>query len=391
MSARRDEDVRYMRRALALARRAAGRTRPNPMVGAVVVREGRVVGEGYHRQAGTPHAEVHALQAAGPLARGATLYVSLEPCAHHGRTPPCTDAILAAGIRRVVAATVDPNPLVAGRGLERLRRAGLEVATGVLEEEARELNAAFFKYITAGRPLVTFKYAMTLDGKVASRTGAARWISSPAARRLVHRWRAAADAVVVGVGTVLADDPELTVRLVRGRDPVRVVVDSRLRTPASARVVAAAARSPAPTWIATTELAPPERRAALAAAGAEVLVLPARGGRVDLHGLLAELARREITGVLLEGGPTLAAAFLEEGLVDRVAAFVCPLLLGGVTAPGPVGGAGRADPAEALPLQDVRWRRVGDDLLVTARPAPPAGAAEAALLRPTRGEAQARV
>lgn len=367
-----------MRRALALARRAAGRTSPNPLVGAVVVRDGRVVGEGYHRKAGTPHAEVHALRAAGALAQGATLYVTLEPCDHHGRTPPCTEAILAAGIRRVVTATIDPNPLVAGRGLERLRRAGVEVVTGVLEDEARELNEAFFKYITAGRPLVTYKYAMTLDGKAAARTGASRWISGPAARRLVHRLRAQADAVLVGVGTILADDPELTVRDARGRDPVRVVVDSLLRTPPTARVVAAAARSGAPTWIATTPAAPAERRAALQAAGAEVLVLPARDGRVDLAALMAELGRREVTSVLLEGGPTLAAAALDAGLIDRVAAFVCPLLLGGAEAPGPVGGRGYATPDEAPRLEGVRLRRVGGDFLVTGRPAPAGSGAAAA-------------
>lgn len=358
-----------MGRALRLARRGAGATSPNPMVGAVVVREGRVVGEGFHRRAGTPHAEVHALRAAGPLAAGATLYVTLEPCDHHGRTPPCTEAILAAGVRRVVAAVADPNPLVAGRGLERLRGAGVDVVVGVREGEARELNESFFKYITTGRPFVTLKYAMSLDGKAAARTGASRWISGEASRALAHRLRARHDAVMVGVGTALADDPLLTVRHGGGRDPVRIVVDSRLRLPPAARVVAAAAASAAPTWVAATPEAPAERRAALEAAGATVITVPDREGRVDLAALMDELGRREVTSVLLEGGPTLAAAALDAGLVDKVAAFVAPLLLGGAAAPGPVGGTGVPTPAEGLRLERVRVRRVGGDLLITGYPA----------------------
>lgn len=356
-----------MRRALRLARRAAGRTSPNPMVGAVVVRDGRVVGEGYHARAGAPHAEAHALRAAGAEAAGATLYVTLEPCDHHGRTPPCTEAIIAAGVRRVVAAAEDPNPLVAGRGLERLRAAGLTVETGVLEDEARALNEAFFKFISTGRPFVTWKYAMSLDGKVAAHTGVSRWISGERARTLVHRLRAGADAIMVGVGTALADDPLLTARGrgghggSGGRDPVRVIVDSRLRLPATARVLHPG--SAAPTWVATTPHAPAERRRALEAAGAEVLMLPDAGGRVHLPALMDELGRRQVTSVLCEGGPTLAAALLEDSLIDKVYCFISPRLIGGAAAPGALAGTGSPNPDLAWRLHRAAWRRVGEDLL----------------------------
>lgn len=352
-----------MRRALRLARRAAGRTSPNPMVGAVVVRDGRVVGEGYHRRAGTPHAEAHALRAAGDRAAGATLYVTLEPCDHHGQTPPCTDAIIAAGVRRVVAATADPNPRVAGRGLDRLRAAGLEVRTGILAGEARALNEAFLKFITTGRPFVTWKYAVSLDGRVAAHTGLSRWISGERSRALVHRLRAEVDAVMVGVGTALADDPLLTARGPGGRDPVRIVVDSHLRMPATARVISPGSK--APTWIATTHLAPAERRRALEGAGAEVMVLPAAGDRVHLPSLMDELGRREVTSVLCEGGPTLAAALLEASLIDKVCCFISPSLIGGGGAPGALAGTGRPSPAEAWRLERPAWRRVGEDFLIT--------------------------
>lgn len=370
-----------MARALDLARRGAGRTSPNPMVGAVVVREGRIVGEGYHEKAGTPHAEVHALRAAGPAAAGATLYVTLEPCNHHGRTPPCTEAIIAAGIARVVAAVKDPNPRVAGSGLARLRAAGIAVTEGVLAEEARELNEAFFHFITTGRPFVIMKYAMTMDGRIATATGESRWISSPEARERVHRLRAAADAVMVGIGTVLHDDPLLTCRVPGGRDPVRVVVDSRLRIPPSARVLSV--RSEAPTWLATTPLAAPERRAAIrslrrtGACPVEILEIPARDGRVDLGALLAELGRREITSVLLEGGAELNAAMLAAGAVQKVLGFVAPKLVGGREAPGPVGGSGVALP-EAWRVEGLKVEKVGEDVLLTGyvsggAPGPAAG------------------
>lgn len=368
-----------MDRALALAERAAGRTSPNPMVGAVVVRDGRVVGEGYHAAAGQPHAEVVALRQAGEAARGATLYVTLEPCCHYGRTPPCTREVIGAGVTRVVAAMLDPNPRVAGRGVEELRRAGVEVRVGCREEEARRLNEAFCKYITTGVPFVTYKAALSLDGKVATAGGDSRWISGEESRGLVHRLRDRYDAVMVGVGTVLADDPLLTCRLEGGRDPVRVVVDSRGRLPLNARLLHSGSR--ARTLVTTTAAMPGETRAALEAIpGVEVMEVASSGGRVDPEALLRALGEREITSVLLEGGPTLAASMLAGGWVDKIMFFLAPLLVGGARAPSPLGGEGVARLGDARRLRDVRVERVGEDILVTAYVAngPTAGATWAA-------------
>ncbi len=357
------DDRAFIRRALELASRAQGLTSPNPLVGAVVVRNRTVVGEGYHRQAGAPHAEVEALQSAGEGARGATLYVTLEPCVHQGRTGPCVPVVLAAGISRVVVATADPNPRVNGQGMAALRAAGIEVAGGVLEAEARELNRAFFIYMTERRPLVTLKAACSLDGKLAGWDMTSRWITGEAARQEAHRLRSRADAILVGIGTVLADDPLLTVRLPEPwpREPFRVVVDSRASIPVTARVLTAG--RPERTLIAVTESAPQERVQMLEANGATVLRLPARDGRVDLPCLLQALAEREVTAVLLEGGGTLNAAFLEAELVDRVALFVAPLFLGGAGAPSLVGGGGRSL-KDAFRLSRITVRRVGDDLLI---------------------------
>lgn len=353
-----------MLRALRLARRALGATSPNPAVGAVVVRDGRVVGEGYHRRAGLPHAEVEALRAAGELARGADLYVTLEPCCHQGRTPPCTQAILEAGVRRVIVGTLDPNPRVHGRGVQLLREAGLEVEVGVLEEACRELNRWYEKYITTGMPYVTLKLAASLDGKIATHRGDSRWITSERARAEVHRLRGRSDAVVVGANTVLRDDPQLTPRAARPRRvPLRVVVDARLRVDPGAAVL----RTPPPTLVATTEHAPSRRREEIARTGAEVVVLPARGGMVDLKALMRELGRREVATVLMEGGGQLAASALEQGLVDRVMFFYAPLIIGGELAPSMVRGAGAERLEEAVRLQDLRVRRLGPDLLVEAR------------------------
>lgn len=353
-------DRLLMRRALALARRGAGWVSPNPMVGAVVVREGRVVGEGYHARAGLPHAEVEALRAAGEESRGATLYLNLEPCAHWGKTPPCVEAIVRAGIARVVVAVRDPNPLVSGRGIHYLRERGVEVVEGVMEAEARKLNEAFFKFVTRGLPFVTWKYAATLDGKVAARTGVSRWLSGEKARRWVHLLRSRSDAVLVGRGTVEADDPLLTSRLPRARQPLRVVADSRLRLSPSARLFTAQT----PLLLATTPLAPPEKREAFAALGAEVAVLPEREGRLEVKALMEFLAQREITSVLLESGPTLAASLLEERLIDKLYCLLTPKLLGGTGAPTPLGGPGRASPEEAWKVRHLSCRRLGEDLLI---------------------------
>ena len=362
----RDKDYFYMRRALALAARARGRTSPNPMVGAVIVSQERIVGEGYHQRAGTPHAEVHALRQAGEKARGATLYVNLEPCCHFGRTPPCCEQIIAAGIRRVVAAMEDPNPQVAGKGIKRLREAGVEVECGVLEEEARRLNEAFFKFITAGRPFVVLKAAVSLDGKIATASGESMWITGEAARTEAHRLRNTYDAVMVGIGTVLKDNPQLTTRLPageEGRDAVRVVVDSRLRLPLNARVINPA--SPAPLLVATTEQAPRERLELLERQeGVEVLCFSSRDGQVPLGELMEELGKREICSVLLEGGATLNASALKEGIVDKVVVFMAPRIIGGTEAPGMVGGSGCARLSDAWKLEEVSFSPVGEDIML---------------------------
>ncbi|MCL6635390.1 MAG: bifunctional diaminohydroxyphosphoribosylaminopyrimidine deaminase/5-amino-6-(5-phosphoribosylamino)uracil reductase RibD, partial [Peptococcaceae bacterium] len=343
-------DRHYMRMALELAGRARGRTSPNPMVGAVVVKDGKVVGSGYHLRAGTPHAEVHALNEAGEKARGATLYVTLEPCCHYGRTGPCSEAVIGAGIARVVVAMTDPNPKVAGGGIKRLREAGIEVTLGVLEEEARELNEVFIKYITTGRPFVVAKAAMSLDGKIATRSGRSKWITGPEARAYGHQLRDWYDAIMVGIGTVLADDPSLTARLPggKGRDPVRVILDSRARIPLNAGVLTR--RSGAPTIIAATAAAPQAKLAALRRAGARVLVVN-DGPRVDLAGLMKLLAEQEITSVLIEGGSGVHGSALAAGIVDKVAWFIAPRIIGGREAPGPVGGEGVDDPAGAVEVE----------------------------------------
>jgi diaminohydroxyphosphoribosylaminopyrimidine deaminase/5-amino-6-(5-phosphoribosylamino)uracil reductase len=359
-------DARYMAVALRLARRAEGCTSPNPMVGAVVVKGRRIVGEGYHRRAGSVHAEVEALQRAGRAARGATLYVTLEPCNHHGRTPPCCDAILATGIRRVVAAVRDPNPVTEGRGLARLRRAGVEVTVGVLEDQARRLNEPFFKAMRSGLPLVIAKLGQSLDGKIATVAGRSRWITSSASRRLAHEWRSRVDAILVGIDTVLADDPRLAVRgwPQRPGRPLKVVVDSRLRIPPTAKCLSKASR--APTLIATTNHASRPRRA-LERRGAEVLLFPPQRGRVPLTSLCRALVRRGVQSVLLEGGGELLASALAERLVDRLLFFIAPRLIGGRTAPGAVGGEGIRHLEDAVTLRKMTARRVGPDLCVEAR------------------------
>lgn len=359
----RELDERFMRQALVLGARARGLTSPNPLVGALVVRDGVVVGEGYHARAGTPHAERLALAAAGAAARGATLYVTLEPCVHQGRTPPCVPAVLEAGIRRAVVAVLDPNPRVSGTGMAALRQAGLEVTVGCLEEDARRLNRPFFTWITERRPFVTLKVAMSLDGKISSWDRSSRWITAEAARLEGHRLRSESDAVAVGIATILADDPALTVRLEPAwpREPYRLVVDSHGRTPPTARIIAAG--RPERTLIAVTKAAPADRLRALEARGAQVLRLPSRDGRVDLRVLAADLARREVTALLLEGGGELNAGFLEAGLVDRVAVFIAPMLLGGRNAPTPVGGPGRGL-KEAFRLSGMTVRTVGEDLVI---------------------------
>ena len=353
-------DDTYMRLALALARRGEGTTSPNPTVGAVVVRDRTVIGQGFHERAGGPHAEVGALDEAGDRAAGATLYVTLEPCSHHGRTPPCADLILARGVCRVVCAMADPDPRVSGRGIERLRRAGVEVTVGVLEAEARRLNAFYVKHRTTGLPFVILKLAQSLDGRIATASGDSRWITGEAARGRAHLLRSRVDAVLVGVGTVLADDPLLTVRGVAGRDPARIVVDSALRTPASARVL-----GPGRAIVATTEGADEGRARKLRERGAEVWRLPSAEGRVDLRALMAELGRQGFLSVMVEGGAAVAASALKAGLVDQAQVFIAPRVIGAGL--GAIGDLRVEKVAEGLRLTDVEIERVGDDLLYMAR------------------------
>jgi len=369
------QDERYMRRALALARRGLGKTSPNPAVGAVLVRNGRTVGEGWHHRAGGPHAEVLALKNAGVRSRQrhalhasrSTLYVTMEPCCTWGRTPPCTDAIIAAGVKRVVVAARDPNPKHNGRGLRMLRRAGIRVDAGLLADEAIRLNEAFNKWITARMPFVIAKAAMSLDGKIATRTGDSKWITSEAARRETHKLRAAADAVMVGANTVIRDNPQLTIRHgVRGKQPRRIVVDARGRTPVGAKLFSDIYRNH--TIVLTTTLSAARWRRYLPLEGITVIVLPHKRGRIDLRAALKALGKRYITSLLVEGGGELLGSLFDARLVDRVALFYAPIVIGGRGAVAAVAGEGADSVGKAVRLRDCHWRRVGkDEMLLEAR------------------------
>ena len=353
------DDVAYMRQAVALARRGTGWTAPNPLVGAVVVKDGKVIGRGYHARCGGLHAERAALADCTVSPRGATMYVTLEPCCHQGRQPPCTDAILAAGIARVVVGSDDPNPLVAGKGLEILRRGGVEVVSGVLREACDALNPVFFHFIRTKRPYVVMKYAMTMDGKIATRTGASRWITGEAARRRVHRDRHRYTAIMAGVGTVLADDPMLNCRIKGGKNPVRIICDTHLRTPLTSQIVRTAGEIP--TILATC--AEPSLYGPYLDAHCQVWTLPERDAHVDLDALMDRLGSAGIDSVLLEDGGTLNWAALESGIVQRVQAYVAPKLFGG-DAKSPVEGQGVALQDQAVALKNTRISRVGEDILL---------------------------
>ena len=350
-----------MRRALTLAARGEGAVEPNPMVGCVIVRNNRIVGEGYHRRFGSPHAEVEALRSAGVRSRGAVVYVTLEPCSHHGKTPPCTMALEDAGVRRVVFAIKDPFHEGRHRGARRLRTAGIEVVSGLCEDQARRLNAPYRKRQETGRPWVILKWAQSLDGKIATTTGESRWISGEASRRRVHRLRGRVDAIVVGVGTVVADDPELTCRQRRPRRvATRIVIDPRLRTPPSARLIRTA-RS-VPTLLVTGFGVPARRVRSYERAGVEITKLRrAGGGRLDLRRLLDELGGRAMTNVLVEGGGTTLGAFHDAGLADEALVFVSRRLIGGAQAPSPLGGRGVAAMADVSPPAETRVVRCGED------------------------------
>ena len=365
-------DQDYMKLALQLAEKGRGKTRPNPMVGAVIVKNGRIVATGHHRKAGRPHAEAIALKRAGSAARGATLYLNLEPCCHaEKRTPPCTKAVIASGLQRVVVAMRDPNPKVSGRGIRELQRAGIKVSHGLLRAEAEHLNEAFTKWITTGRPFVTMKVAASLDGKIASAGGESRWITGKKARTYVHRLRSEVDAVMVGIGTVLADDPQLTARLPAGQagltgknrpDPIRIIVDSRLRIPLGSKILHL--RSSAKTIVATTRQASNDRIREVEKLGATVLVVEESDGRVDLSALMKELGRMQITHLLLEGGSELNAVMIFENLVDKVIFLIAPKIIGGRNAISAVGGQSPRSLSQALRVRDLEVHRLGEDLLV---------------------------
>ena len=350
----------YMNLALQLAEKGRGTVSPNPMVGCVIVKDGKIVGTGYNRKAGGPHAEAFALRRAGNKARGAVMYVTLEPCSHFGRTPPCTKAIISAGIREAVVAVRDPSPGM--RGIEDLKRAGVKAVVGVMEDEARRKNEVFMKYTKVKLPFVTLKLAVTLDGSIAASTGSSRYITSKGSQKMVHGLRTEVDAVMVGKNTVLKDNPRLTPRLARGKDPLKIVVDSRAEIPLSCNLM----KNPQKLIIATTGKAKKEKVGALERRGATIITCPSLGGKVDLNYLMKELGKRDVTGILLEGGAELAAAALRAGIVDKMMVFIAPKIAGkGIQA---VGDLGIRDMGKALALKDIKIKRVADDVLVEGYP-----------------------
>jgi diaminohydroxyphosphoribosylaminopyrimidine deaminase / 5-amino-6-(5-phosphoribosylamino)uracil reductase len=357
-------DEHFMRTALELAAQGRGTTSPNPMVGALVVRDGEVVGRGFHEFAGGPHAEVVAIDAAGAQARGAVLYVTLEPCNHTGRTPPCTLKIVAAGIRRVVIAMPDPNPRVSGGGAEFLKAAGIEVTHGVCAEEARQLNEAFVKHVCTGRPFVIAKCAATLDGRIATRTGDSKWITGEAARAYVHELRHAVDAVLVGAGTVAADDPLLTARCSRRRpkDPLRIVLDTHLRIAPTARLLNHT--SPADTVVVAGRGVPAEARRRIARKGVRVIEAETRAGRVDLGALVERLGAMGVASILVEGGGRVLASAFQAGIVDKVCFFYAPLILGGDDGVPICRGPGAEQIKDGIRLTRIRTRHFGDDVMI---------------------------
>lgn len=355
------DDEKYMRQAIALALKGTGRVNPNPLVGAVVVKDGRVIGEGYHQQYGCPHAERNALAACTESPAGATIYVTLEPCCHHGTNPPCTEALIAAGISRVVVGSPDPNPLVAGKGIAQLKAAGIQVEEGFLQAECDAINFIFFHYITTNKPYLALKYAMTADGKIACHTGASRWITGEVARHHVHQLRNKYAAIMVGTGTVLADDPELTCRIENGNNPVRIVCDTQLRTPLSSKLVTTAKE--VPTIIATC-CQEESRHKPYQEAGCQVLVVPAKNGGVDLQALVHRLGQEKIDSVLVEGGGQLNWSLLQAGLVQRVYTYIAPKIFGGAAAKSPVGGIGVDNPQQAFQMRVVATQQLGEDFLL---------------------------
>ncbi|QIB70755.1 bifunctional diaminohydroxyphosphoribosylaminopyrimidine deaminase/5-amino-6-(5-phosphoribosylamino)uracil reductase RibD [Aminipila butyrica] len=356
-----ENDEGYMRLALELAAKAEGWTSPNPMVGAVIVKDGQIIGQGFHERAGLPHGERVALAACKEDPAGATLYVNLEPCCHYGRTPPCTEAILESRIARVVIGTEDPNPLVAGKGASILQKAGIQVTSGILQKECRQLNRVFFYYAVKKQPFVAMKYAMTMDGKIAAHTGLSRWITGPVAREHVHQLRHRYASILVGIGTVLADNPRLDCRLPNTKNPKRIICDSQLRLPLDSQIAVTA--GDIETYVATAS-DDKEKSEALRRAGCTLWYLPGSDGRVDLAALMKRLGENEIDSVLLEGGGTLNYQALNSGLVDYIYAYIAPKILGGRNALTPVEGLGRDCPTDSILLRKKKVTLLGEDLLI---------------------------
>ncbi|WP_196593229.1 bifunctional diaminohydroxyphosphoribosylaminopyrimidine deaminase/5-amino-6-(5-phosphoribosylamino)uracil reductase RibD [Pectinatus sottacetonis] len=359
-----NRDEKYMQAAIQLAQNALGRTSPNPMVGAVIVKDGRIVGCGWHKKAGTPHAEIHALNAAGNLAKGATIYVSLEPCSHFGRTPPCCDAVIKAGIKKAVVAMTDTNPKVSGRGIRKMREAGLEVVTGVLENEARQLNEVFFKWIEKKLPFITIKTAMTLDGKTATVTGQSKWITSDISRQYGYKLRDINDAIMVGINTIISDDPSLTTHSIEGgKNPIRIILDSTGRIPLTSAVLT---DNKAPTIVAVTQNAPEEKINILNNNGIDVIKTTAdENNHVSIRELLTKLAQKDICSILVEGGATLTGSLIKEKLADKAYFFIAPKLIGGKTAKSAIEGPGIGNLTDAVQLKRASAEILpGNDILI---------------------------
>ncbi|MER2132289.1 MAG: bifunctional diaminohydroxyphosphoribosylaminopyrimidine deaminase/5-amino-6-(5-phosphoribosylamino)uracil reductase RibD [Carnobacterium inhibens] len=358
----RELDEVYMRMALDLARKGKGWTTPNPLVGAVIVKGGRIIGQGYHQKYGQPHAEVNAIASAKEDVTGATLYVTLEPCSHFGKTPPCSDLLIDKNIKRVVVGTLDPNPLVAGKGIERLRNNGIEVVTGVLEEESQKLNEIFIKYIVTKEPFVVMKNAMSLDGKIATVTGESQWISGESSRKQVHSLRHELAGIMVGIETIIKDDPQLTSRTLNSRNPIRIVVDSQLRIPIASKVLTQ--QDKAKTIVATTKRANNEKLDTLKQMGIEVIVIKEKYERVDLRELMKVIGAKGIDSILLEGGANLNFSALEEGIVDKIQSYIAPKIIGGIEAKTAVEGAGIQLLKNAFKIDRMTPVMVGEDLFV---------------------------
>lgn len=364
MSTMSPPEKKYMKRALALARKGIGKTSPNPAVGCVIVKDGKIIGEGWHKKAGEPHAEVHALSMAGSMAADADVYVTLEPCCHTGKTPPCSEALIKAGVGRVIAGMKDPNPKVSGGGLTALANAGISTCCGLLEEECRSINPAFIKHVTSGAPYVTYKCAMTLDGKIATSTGQSRWISCAGSRKIAHKLRADSDAIMVGVDTVIADDPLLTVRHVKGRNPVRIIVDSSLRTPLNCALLSSSHAGTA--IIATIETDPIIRQPYLDK-GVSLLLCSKCNGKVDLADMLMQIGKLGVQSILLEGGSRLAGELLKQGLIDECVFFYAPKVIGS-DGYSPFATTGITEMSGALPFKILRTVKSDCDIVVYARP-----------------------